>query len=284
MKDTQLLLGINKLKTINKKYFYFTGLPRAGNTLLSAILNENPDVHATGHSFLPDVLFAIKNAEQHSLCFQNYPCPTNLKNVYKNIIPNYYSHHDFKYIVERGDWITPYNYNVLQTIAPNQIKIVILVRDILEVIKSYLKLCKDNPNYFYNKIYNSLDHSTLFTGEIETKVDLIMAKGDYVDTMLYSIHQLKKNNLIKNFLLIDYNDLTNNPSKTINKIYNYYGIKTFKHSFTKLQKQQPFYNDSVLGAPMHELKSGPIRKINYDIELPENVINKYKHLNKILYE
>ena len=49
-----------------KKYFYFTGLPRAGNTLLSAILNQNPSIYATGHSFLPDLFFAIKNAEHNS--------------------------------------------------------------------------------------------------------------------------------------------------------------------------------------------------------------------------
>jgi len=267
-----------------KQYFYFTGLPRSGNTLLSAMLNENPNVYATGHSFLPDLLFSMENAERNSMRFKNYPCPTNLKNVYKNIIPNYYQHHNFKYIIERGDWITPYNINVLEKIAPNEIKIVILIRDILEVIKSYLKLCKDNPNYFYNKVYGSLDPSTLFTNEIETKADLIMAKGDYVDTMLYSIYQLKKNNLIKNFLLIDYNDLVKDPFKTINKIYDYYDISPFKHSFKELKKQQPFYDDSVLGAPMHELKSGPIKKVNYELELPENVINKYKHLNKILYE
>jgi len=265
-----------------KKYFYFTGLPRAGNTLLSAILNQNPNVYSTGHSFLPDLLFAIKNVEQTSMRFENYPCPTNLKNIYKNIIPNYYSHHNFKYIVERGDWITPYNIQMLNNICPNEIKIVILVRDILEVIKSYVKLCKDNPNYFYNKIYESLDHSTLFTDEIETKVDLIMAKGDYVDTMLYSIHQLKKNNLIKNFLLIDYNDLANNPSKTINKIYNYYGIGKYKHTFGNLK--QPFYNDSILGAPMHSIRTKQIKKESNDIQLPETVINKYKHLNKIIYE
>ena len=180
-----------------KTFYFFTGLPRAGNTIFSAILNENPDIYATGHSFVPDIFYAIKEAQKNSMRFKNYPCPTNLRNVYKNIIPNYYSHHDFKYIVERGDWLTPYNYEVLQSIAPNPIKVVILVRDILEIIKSYLKLCKDYPNYFYNQIYKSLDPTTLFTNEIETKVDLIMTKGDYVDTMLYSIHQLKKYNLIK---------------------------------------------------------------------------------------
>ena len=90
--------------------------------------------------------------------------------------------------------------------------------------------------------------------------------------------------IIKNFLLINYDDLTKDPSRTINKIYNYYGITPFKHSFKKLKKHQPLYNDSVLGAPMHELKSGPIRKINYNMELPESVINKYGPLNKLLFD
>ena len=71
-----------------KKYFYFSGLPRSGNTLLSAILNENPDIHATGHSFLPDLFYAINNSKQNSTRFKNYPCENNLKNIYKNLIYN----------------------------------------------------------------------------------------------------------------------------------------------------------------------------------------------------
>jgi len=175
-----------------KRYYYFTGLPRCGNTLLSAILNQNPDIFATGHSFLPDLFFYIKNAEQDSVRFKNYPCENNLKNIYKNIIPNYYKDNNYKYIIERGDWITPYNFNVIKENVPNKLKIVILVRDILEIIKSFLKLCKNNPNFFINERYKFLDHSTLFTDEIETKCDLIMDKDLYINKMLFSIYQLKK--------------------------------------------------------------------------------------------
>ena len=71
-----------------KKYFYFCGLPRSGNTLLSNILNQNPNIHSTGHSFLPDLFFAIKNAQNSSAVFKNYTCQNNLNNVYKNIISN----------------------------------------------------------------------------------------------------------------------------------------------------------------------------------------------------
>lgn len=265
-----------------KKYFYFSGLPRSGNTLLSAILNENNNIYSTGHSFLPDLFFSIKKTEHNSDRFKNYPCHNNLNNVYKNIIPNYYKNYNVKYVIERGDWITPFNMNVLNKFAPNKIKIVILVRDILQIIKSYVKLCQDNPEFYINQQYNLLDPTTLFTDEIETKIDLIMAKDKYINTMLYSIHQLKKNNLLKKFLLVDYNDLVDKPETTINKIYDYYGIDHFKHSFKNLKA--PIYNDSIMGAPMHKIMEGKIERKDYSIELSENIINKYKHLNKIIYE
>ena len=82
-----------------KEYFYISGLPRSGNTLLSTILNENLNIHATGHSFVTDLFFAIKNAEYNSDRFKSYPCHNNLNNVYKNIIPNYYKDHNIKYII-----------------------------------------------------------------------------------------------------------------------------------------------------------------------------------------
>jgi hypothetical protein len=265
-----------------KQYFYISGLPRSGNTLLSTILNQNPDIYSTGHSFVPDLLFAIKNAEHDSDRFRSYPYHNNLKNVYKNIIPNYYKDYNVKYIIERGDWITPFNLNVLKQIVPNKVKIVILIRDILEVIKSFLKLCNDNPEFYINKEYNYLDHTTLFTDETETKVDLIMNKNKYIDTMLYSIHQLRKNNLLKDFLLIDYNDLVKQPEITLNKIYDYYEIDLFKHSFQNFKKELE-YNDSIFGALMHKVRTDEIKKNDNDIKLSENIINKYKHLNNILF-
>jgi len=199
-----------------KKYFYFTGLPRCGNTLLSAILNENSDIFATGHSFLPDLFFSIKNSEQNSVRFKNYPC-------------------------------------------------------------------KNNPNFFINERYKFLDHSTLFTDEIETKCDLIMDKDLYINKMLFSIYQLKKNNQIKDFLIIDYNDLVKNYKTTIDKIYDYYEIPTFNHNFKNF-KNKLIYNDSVLGADMHKIRTDEIKKLNNDIILPKNVINKYGHLNSILFD
>jgi sulfotransferase len=262
---------------MNKKIHFISGLPRSGNTLLASILNENPNITATGHSFIPDMFYYLKYAEQNSQTFKNYPDINNLNYVYKNIIGNYYYNYKTKFVIERGDWITPYNFNILQQFCPNEIKIVILVRDVLEIIKSYLKICRDNPNFYINYRYNLLDKTTLYKNEIENKVDIIMEKGGYVDTILYSIKWLKDKNLLKNFILIDYKDLVSNTKEILNKIYEYYDMPIFKHSFKKL-KQIPIYNDKVLNAPIHKINIKGIKEQKNDIELNQRIIDTYKNL------
>ena len=44
---------------MNKKFFFLTGLPRTGNTLLSSILNQNKDIITTNYSILAPLLHSI---------------------------------------------------------------------------------------------------------------------------------------------------------------------------------------------------------------------------------
>ena len=40
-----------------KNIFFLSGLPRAGNTLLSSILNQNKNIACTANSILPNILY-----------------------------------------------------------------------------------------------------------------------------------------------------------------------------------------------------------------------------------
>ena len=99
------------------------------------------------------------------------------------------------------------------------------------------------------------------------------------------LNQLKFYWLIpkKDFLLIDYNDLVRQPEITFNKIYNYYGIDLFNHSFKNFKKKLE-YDDSIFGALIHKIRTDEIKKDNNDIKLSKNVISKYKHLNNIIFK
>ena len=75
---------------MRKKQIYFlTGFPRAGNTLLSVILNQNKNIGATGHSILPSVFLNVEKIK-NSLSYKNFHSTDSTENIQKNIFLNYY--------------------------------------------------------------------------------------------------------------------------------------------------------------------------------------------------
>ena len=74
-----------KLKRLpSKKIFFLAGFPRAGNTILTSILNQNPDICCTPNSVTLDIyrdLFFLKQTD----IFQNFPDHKSLDNILDNV-------------------------------------------------------------------------------------------------------------------------------------------------------------------------------------------------------
>ena len=265
---------------MSKKIFFISGFPRAGNTVLASILNQNKKIKATAHSILPDVVNNLHKLKQTPI-YNNFKDEQSLNNLIEKTFINYYQNWDCEYIIERGDWITPYNLNLLQKyFKQNEIKIVVLVRDILDIIASYLYLCKRYPEFYINTVYQLKDKSEMIFSYVEEKADIVMDKNSYVYSMLYSVKNLLKSNF-KNYIFVDYNDLVNNPKDTLNKIYNFYGIEEYKHDFNNIKQFEVNgiqYDDAIHGAEMHSLKEGKMGRVDELIEVPQRVIDKYSNL------
>ena len=54
---------------MNKKYYFMAGLPRAGSTLLSSLLNQNPNLYSGPSS---PVLGAMYTVHEHFLTNELY--------------------------------------------------------------------------------------------------------------------------------------------------------------------------------------------------------------------
>ena len=261
---------------MQKKVYFLTGFPRSGNTLLAKILNQNKDIGATGHSSLPDVLFNLDLIKLKNT-YNNFKSDKDYNNIITNIFNNYYKDWPQKYIIDRGEWATPANYALLLQYFPQDIKIIFLLRNPTDVIKSYIKLCNDHPNFYINRQYNELDITSLHRTELEEKIELITKKEDLFDWSFMAYNFIKNK---KNVHFVKYEDLVENPEKTLNNIYTFLEIPKFKHNFNI--KDQFFingikYDDSVMGAPMHTLHTGKLKNFGYpNIKLPKYILEKYK--------
>ena len=266
-----------------KKIYFMYGLPRAGSTLLGSVLNQNPRINSTANSVLPEMMFRIHTIKSQDIAYNNFPDQSSLDNVLKGLFDSYYKDWDGDFIIERGGWITPCNFTLLEQYFSHDIKIVVLVRNVLDVIKSYLHLCDTDPNFYINLRYRELDPTTLYRSEVEEKCDLIMQKGDTVDTMLYSINWLLKNKKQDCLHFIEYENLVKDPEAEVRGVYDFYGIDYFDHHFTKLEQfsvNGTSYDDGIPGTAinMHTIRTDKIKPLTHSIELPKSVVRKYSNL------
>jgi len=262
----------------NKQYYFLTGFPRSGNTLLSAILNQNPNIAVTGHSILPQLFFEIDKIKHNHPIYHNFKLKDNIENVEQNIFNNYFEKWNQKYIIDRGEWATPYNYHRLEKYCPNKIKIIFLLRNPIDVIKSYLNLCIQYPNFYINKEYNCLDKTSLHKTEIEEKIDLITKKNDLFDSICMSYSFIKNKD---NILFIHYEDFIKKPNKIIESIYSFLNIPSYKHKFyaeNQFSINGIKYNDDNIGAPIHTIYTGKLVKKKYNINIPKYILEKYSNL------
>ena len=106
-----------------KKFFYLHGLPRAGNTLLGSIINQNPKVAVTANSIIADMLgelYLLQNID----VFKNFPDHKSFDSVTKSLFDNYYKDWSQDYIIDRAPWGMPINLKFLKKVQ-DEIKIII---------------------------------------------------------------------------------------------------------------------------------------------------------------
>ena len=248
-----------------EEIIFISGLPRSGSTLLSAILSENPNIHTEGNSPLCQLIKDIDYSITHNC---NEQIGANNKNdIVINLIkeiPNMYyknRNENVKIILDKcRTWTLEENIKLLEKYITSNPKIIILYRNITEIINSFVKIYVKNKKGI--DIERWLDEGT----------DPLMLPLD-------GLLQVKNNN---KYLLIDYEELINSPNDTLKKIYEYIEIEYYEHDLSNIKMKNP-ENDNIYGLEdLHNVYS-TIKTEKDKITIPKKVIKKCEQLNKLLF-
>jgi hypothetical protein len=240
-------------------------------------MNQNPEVCVTGNSVLSDLMWRIDSVRKEEE-FINFPLHKQLDNILNNIFSNFYGTINKKYIIDRSNWGLSDFLKLIKTHVNNDIKIIILVRDVLEVLSSFVDFSNKNNDFFLNKVGNN----------DEEKCDFLMRYDETGVGQIYgqlsAIKNLIKKENMKYIKIIEYNDFINNPQKTIDDVYTFLDIPKFNHKFTNLSQvtvDNISYNDEVLGGNLHTIRTDDIKKRKYNVSdvLSQTTISKYGNLN-----
>jgi len=252
----------------NKKIFFLAGFPRAGNTLLTSILNQNLDIGCTPNSIILEIYKDVWNLK-HTDVFKNYPDHESLNRVMEAIIPAYYQNWDFKYIIDRGPAGTEGNLYLLKKFYSEDIRIIFLVRPILEVLASWINWARRTPDSHLHKWCKD---------ETEMCHKLMNNKGQIAKELLCMKNLLKPENK-HHVHFIDYKEIVGQPEATLKRIYQFLGIPPFKHRFVDLDQVMINglgYDDTSMGKGMHTIKTKKLIKSKTDVKiLPKEIIKQY---------
>jgi sulfotransferase len=255
----------------NRKLFFLVAQPRSGNTLFASIMNQNPEIAATPNSITLEImkdLFLLKETD----VFQNYPDHKSLDNVLDVVYDTYYKDWPQRIIIDRGPVMTHGNFQLLKKHYKRPFKCIVLLRDLMDVLASYMQWYTENPDSFVNRFGLQTD---------EEKLGMIMNKDGAVAKDLEAIKNAYNYPDLCHF--VKYDDMVENSKQEFRKIYEFMGEPYFNHRFDNLDQVNVnglSYDDKVVGSNMHKLFDGPVKKVYnpYIEKIPERIKNEYQHI------
>ena len=254
----------------NKKLFFLVALPRSGNTLFASIINQNPNIVCTANSITLEImkdLFLLKETD----VFLNYPDHRSLDNVLDSVYDNYYKDWPQEYIIDRGPVLAKGNFELIKKHFKRPFKCIVLLRDLMDVLASFMKWYTENPDAFPNRFNLKND---------DEKLSTFMSKEGGIAKELEAIKNAYNYPEICHF--VKYDDLVAKPQEEIQKIYKFLEIPFFEHQFKDLKQiniNGMGYDDRIVGQDMHTIRSDIRKKYNPYIEkIPERIKQKYGHI------
>jgi sulfotransferase len=230
---------------VPKQLVFLSGLPRAGSTMLSSILGENPLIHAEGNSAVCQLMWDMSVSCETSCSEQlvaNNRFDTK-QDLVSQIPDVYYQNVTPPIVVDKcRSWTLEPNVRMIKQYISKTPKIIVLTRPIDEIVQSFIGLGKDNGKVFKSK-------------------DLLSPGTEPIMRSLQGVDWAKKNNAGE-FLFVEYSDLVSYTKEIIASIYSFCEWDYFEHDLSNIVNRSP-ENDSVYGLlGMHEVRSSPCFRQN----------------------
>lgn len=255
-----------------KKYYFLSGLPRSGNTVLASILNQNPKIKVSANSFLSTILCYILD-QNTSIAFKNFPDEKSLHDCASVMFDSYYQSWKSEIIIDRGPWGTDGNLEILNKYSPNKPKFICLLRNLNEILCSFIM------NYHKNGGLDISDKKS-----VEEMCYRLLEQNGMIQKGIWSVDNLSKIRYKFDVYFMHYDNFCLNPQKEIENIYDFLNLKKYNHNFNNIKQYEVNgiqYDDSVdlLYKNLHKVKE-KIEKTKHNVEdiLPTSIIEMYKNV------
>ena len=249
-----------------KEFYFISGLPRSGSTLLSAILRQNPEFYADISSpvqgLVTSAINVITGSESNHLIDES-----KRKNILRSLFNAYYDSvkQTTVFDTSRG-WTS--KTSLLKQLYP-QTKIICCVRDLPWILDSFERI--STKNILWNATLTDDEASQTVTTRCDAMMD-VKKEGHVVKPYYFLEEGLLLNPDM--ILLVEYESLCKQPESVMREIYEFIDKPYFDHDFMNVEYENKVYDKALNMKSLHTVRKEVTWQQRSSI-LPKSVWDKY---------
>lgn len=231
---------------MKSKFHFISGLPRSGSTLLAAILKQNP-LFVSGMSSPLSTLFkAIEDATARRVETSVFVTEKQRELLLKGLFSLYYQDHENKVIFDTSRmWCA--RLSILCKLFPDS-KIICCVRDLSWIFDSFELIYRKN-NQKPSGIYNYDTNGTVYSRTMS-----IASSHGVVGYALDALREAMSSEYEERILIVEYEDMCNNPSVMMDSIYAFIGEDKFGHDFKNVEYSAGEFDRQLGAIGLHDVR------------------------------
>jgi sulfotransferase len=273
-----LLVQLISGKMNNKTYYFLAGMPRSGNTLLSALLNQNPKIYSSPLSPVCEQMYRLTLTLQDATGLRNEENSERTKYILNNYMDNFYYDINKPIIFDREKyWLTPPNLDViLNYITPNP-KIIFTVRNYVDILASYINLSLADIEY-------EIENQHLYIKDLpryDLIAEFLSRTNSSLDLSMLCVRTGLKEEYKKYVHFVDYEDLVTSPEQTLKDLYFFLEEEPFNHDLNNIQKLEIDRDDKVNQNTLTHFVSPSIipSQLKGSEIFSDSILKKYSNMN-----
>lgn len=254
------------------RYHFITGLPRAGSTLLSALLLQNPRFHAGMTSPVGALFNGMLNQLGAGSEFGPVVSTEQRRRLARGLFDSYYEDQTGKDIIFDTNRMWSAQMPALMDMFPGA-KLIACVRNVAWVMDSIERRYRANPFEITRLFNDDTERNTVYS-----RVDTLAQRNRLVGYPWTALKEAFYGEHAASLLLVDYELLAQAPQQVLPLIYQFLGEPLFEHDFEQVQYDAPEFDEALGLHGLHKVRQrvGLERR---ETILPPDLFEQYSKLS-----
>lgn len=238
---------------MSTRYHFISGLPRSGSTLLSAILRQNPAIHAGMSSPVAQLVQQVHENMGPRSEFATMITNEQRRDVLRAVVDAFYRSVPPGHTVVDTNRVWCSRMPLLTELFPDA-RVIVCVRDLMWVMDSFERAVRRNP-YSGSRMFRQQDAVS-----IQARMHALAGPGGTVGMAWNATQEAFYGDHADRLLVVDYEALARDPKRAVDAVYEHLGLEPFEHDFENVSYGEGESFDAQIGVPgLHAVQ----QKVSY---------------------